>query len=112
MIRVEVTRDKRKCIKKVMVRGHSGYDDIGKDIVCAAVSGIVQTAVLGLTELLNISISLEMDEGFMCLILPANLEKDLYQKTGIILETMVLGLKEIEKVYTEYIRVVVKEGGV
>lgn len=38
MIKVEFTRNKQNEIIKVKVSGHSGYDDIGKDIVCSAVS--------------------------------------------------------------------------
>lgn len=30
------------------VCGHANYDEYGKDIVCAGVSAIVQTAILGL----------------------------------------------------------------
>jgi uncharacterized protein YsxB (DUF464 family) len=33
------------------VKGHAGYAPHGQDIVCAAVSAIVQTAVLGLESI-------------------------------------------------------------
>lgn len=32
----------------IEVKGHAGYDAHGRDIVCAGVSAILQTAVLGL----------------------------------------------------------------
>ena len=47
MISVTVTR-KDDSIREITVSGHAGYATHGKDVVCAAVSSIAQTALLGL----------------------------------------------------------------
>lgn len=38
---------------EIKVKGHAGYAPHGQDIVCAGVSAILQTAVLGLEALAN-----------------------------------------------------------
>lgn len=52
MIKVEFTRNKQNEIIKVKVSGHSGYDDIGKDIVCSAVSTAMYVTI-GILQKIN-----------------------------------------------------------
>ena len=47
MIKVFVSNE------KIEIHGHSGYDVIGKDIVCSAVSSIVTTTVNGILSINN-----------------------------------------------------------
>ena len=44
MIKVQITA-KDDNIKKINIKGHAGYDDYGKDIVCSSVSSITITTV-------------------------------------------------------------------
>ena len=37
--------------KKIELHGHSGYDIVGKDIVCSAVSSIVTTTINGILSI-------------------------------------------------------------
>ena len=60
MITIRIFRDKHQNIVKYQISGHSGYAEIGSDIVCAAVSAVSQSSVLGLMEVLKLSIGLEM----------------------------------------------------
>lgn len=52
MIKVEFTRNKQNEVIKVKVSGHSGYDDIGKDIVCSAVSTAMYVTI-GILQKIN-----------------------------------------------------------
>ena len=45
MIKVLVSKE------KIEIKGHSGYDLIGKDIVCSAVSSIVTTTINGILSI-------------------------------------------------------------
>ena len=45
MIKVYVSRD------RIELHGHSGYDIVGKDIVCSAVSSIVTTTINGILSI-------------------------------------------------------------
>ena len=47
MIKVFVSKE------KIEIHGHSGYDVIGKDIVCSAVSSIVTTTINGILSINN-----------------------------------------------------------
>ena len=47
MIKVILTK-KDDNVNKVIINGHAGYDDFGKDIVCSSVSSIVITTVNGI----------------------------------------------------------------
>jgi len=50
----------------ISVKGHANYGEFGKDIVCAGVSAIVQTALLGLVEIANAypaNVSVEDSDG-------------------------------------------------
>lgn len=51
MINILLINKKNNFIK-LKVYGHSGYDIAGKDIVCAAVSSIVQSIIIGLKNVI------------------------------------------------------------
>ncbi|WHH58163.1 ribosomal-processing cysteine protease Prp [Petroclostridium sp. X23] len=113
MIHVDVFKDKKNNIVKYIIYGHSGYAKVGSDIVCAAVSSVSQSAVLGLTRVLNIQVGLEvresMKEPYLECVLPQELSADLREKANIILETMLLTLREFEEQYRKYIRILEQE---
>ena len=73
MIKVKILRNKNGNIYEVDVNGHAEYDELGKDIVCAAVSGIVQTAVFGLIRVLGLQVDLTIEEGFLRFCIPNEL---------------------------------------
>lgn len=51
MIKVELIHKKDKLFG-FKVYGHSGYDISGRDIVCAAVSSITQSVIIGLNKVI------------------------------------------------------------
>ena len=53
MIKVIITK-KNDDIIKVECSGHAEFADYGKDIVCAGVSSITQTALIGLKTLTSV----------------------------------------------------------
>lgn len=93
MIKIIIKTDEDKIIG-YNVFGHANFAPKGKDIVCSAVSSITQTALLGLKELLKKDIEFEQDNGLLRVQI-SNPDKD----SNLVLETMLLGLKEIEKIY-------------
>lgn len=103
MTSVEIVRDAEGKICEFRSRGHTGYAEEGRDLVCAGVSAIVQTAVLGLEEYLKLKPKVEQEKGY----LSCQLERDIFLNREIdaILETMVLGLRAIEREHPEYLKV-------
>jgi uncharacterized protein YsxB (DUF464 family) len=81
-----------------VVKGHADYAEYGKDIVCSAISATTQTALQGL--ILYCDAIYDMYEGN----LSVHVARPSYA-SQIILKTMVLGLKEIEKEYPNHIKV-------
>mgnify|MGYP001176809798 FL=1 len=105
MINILVVRDREDNICSFKVEGHSGFDVAGQDIVCSAVAAIVQTAVIGLTDVVGIEPQYHQESGLAHLKIPSGLTDDKIKEAGILLETMLLGLKSIELGYGEYISI-------
>lgn len=101
MINIEILRDKGRNIISFSASGHSLYKKKGEDIVCAGVSAIIQTAILGLSEYLSLRLDVMKGDGRI------DVKMLSYSKeASAILETMRLGLSEIAKEYPSYIKIV------
>ncbi|OUN00529.1 MAG: hypothetical protein BAA04_04105 [Firmicutes bacterium ZCTH02-B6] len=104
MITVEVFRSADGRIRGFRAQGHAGYGEYGQDIVCAAVSAITQTAVLGLLKHLELPVRLKQADGHLeCLL--GDDERSQGQAAQSVLATMVLGLQEVQRQYPERMRV-------
>ena len=101
MISVEIVTNEHGMIVGYRVAGHSGTAEHGEDIVCAGVSALTQSALLGIMEHLHRAVSYDIASG--------NLEMRLSGPpddcTEAILRTMHMGLAEIEKISPEGIRI-------
>lgn len=100
MIEIELLRDKEKRIVGFSASGHALYKKKGEDIVCAGVSAIIQTAILGLSEYLNLRLDIAKGDGNIRVGILSKLEE-----ASSILETMRLGLYEIAKKYPSHIKI-------
>lgn len=85
--------------------GHSGYAEEGFDIVCSAISSLTLTAILGIQNIAKAKYELKRDDnqGYLKLMLKSQNEQEL-DKSQTILQTMVLGLKQIAKAYKKHIK--------
>ncbi|MCI1821242.1 MAG: ribosomal-processing cysteine protease Prp [Megasphaera sp.] len=80
------------------VSGHADYSESGSDIVCAAISAVTQTALLGLMEYQQESVDYKIADGFL------NVHVDcVTDETRVILKTLVLGLEQIVRQYDSYV---------
>ncbi|ADI01486.1 MAG TPA: ribosomal-processing cysteine protease Prp [Syntrophothermus lipocalidus] len=111
MVTVKLFRDSKGQITGFEVRGHAGFAPEGQDIVCAGVSMVAQTAVIGLIRHLSIRPRFEKERGFLICSLPAGLAGSEMEKAQVILTTLEEGLVALETSYPEYVRVV-RQGGV
>jgi uncharacterized protein len=109
MINVNVVRDKEGFIWQFSVKGHAGFEKSGKDIVCSAVSVTAYNAVGALSELVGLKNFYSEKNGFMLCIIPENINTDLKSTVKIILETTVIGFKQIELSYRKYVSVLDEE---
>ena len=94
----------------VECEGHSDYADDGEDIVCAALSSVIQTAVLGIIRVVGINIGYEIDEarGYLKAILPKDMKKSDEHDADIILRTAYLGVSDLYENFSDFISLEVK----
>lgn len=92
-------------------KGHTGYAPAGQDIVCAGVSTLVQTTVLGLEELVGLDLQIEQEQKqglFYCRIPPTSDKKKLEQ-ADLLFRLMYLGLQQIANQYRKHVQISLKE---
>lgn len=109
MIKVIVLRDTDGKFKSIEVSGHAGFADYGKDIVCAGVSALIETCILGFENVAGFKPRVVKEEGYLTLEIPDNIPDDTRKKAGIIAETILLGLKDVSESYPEYVRMKTKK---
>ena len=101
MISVKIFVNEDRMIDGYAVSGHSGTAARGQDIVCAGVSALTQSALLGIMEHLHRTVNYDIASG--------NLEMRLIESpndcTEAILRTMYMGLAEIEKISPKGIQI-------
>lgn len=103
MVKIEITRNKAKNISSFKLTGHAGFAKSGEDIVCSAVSVLAQTTVQGLKMVADIDVKYNISEGFLSCDVPTELSEKQQLMSMAILETMYVGLKNIEQSYKKYI---------
>ena len=96
MIKVDLSKD-----KLITVSGHSGYEERGKDIVCASVSSIVITTINAIIEIDSDAIDYsDLDNKIIIRILK---EDEIVNK---LINNMILLLESLEKDYKDYIKII------
>lgn len=109
MIRVTIYRNSRHEYTGFDLSGHAGYDDPGKDIVCAAVSVLVINTVNAVEHFTDDKTSCVSDEEsgtitFRFQEIPSH-------DAVLLLDSMILGLESVEENndYEPYIDIIFKE---
>ena len=88
------------------ISGHSVSGIKGSDIVCAAVSAIGETAVVAINRVAQIRQKIEQRDGFLKSTLFVDDEdQEKIKSLKVILATMIIGLDEIGKNYTDSIKI-------
>jgi len=108
MINISIVTDKKGFVWGFEIKGHAGYDEYGKDIVCAAVSTLAYTAVGAISEMTKM-VTYSQKDGYMKCNIPRNISDDNKNTIKIILDTIVIGFKQIELSYKGYVKVIIKE---
>ena len=93
--------EKENLIVGVISKGHADYVALGDDIVCSAVSTLVQVAYMGVCYHLEETIPLRKSSGYLKFIL----KKAPPPEVQAILKTMELGLREIAEQYPQHVMV-------
>lgn len=96
MIKVFVSKE------KIELHGHSGYDIVGKDIVCSAVSSIVTTTINGILSINSDALKYSYKNDVMTIEI---INRD--KVTDKLINNMIDLLKDLSKDYPK--NIIVKE---
>jgi uncharacterized protein len=103
MLEVSFVRDDRGRLAAVRASGHAEYDQAGEDIVCAAVSAILQAARMGLELHAKIPLEASQETGALDMAWPAEARDDV--SVVAIVRTAELAVRQIANQYPEHVRV-------
>ena len=104
MISISIVEDKLGTVRGFEIQGHSGYAQRGKDIICSAVSALAYTAVGALGDMYKEPLW-ETRDGYMRCMIPDEVEKDSRRVVDTIMNTIIIGFKQIGLSYSEYVKV-------
>ncbi len=77
--------------------GHAGFGQSGNDIVCAAISVLVINTLNSIEKLAMENVITKSDEREGCI--ECHFPDEINDQTKLLMDSMVMGLKEIEKNY-------------
>lgn len=89
-------------------RGHSGYSEKGSDIICAAVSALMQALVLGIMNVAKLD-SVICNMNSKVPLIKIIWQKKFSDKVSLLTKTIVLSLKQIENENPGYIKINTEE---
>lgn len=91
------------------VTGHAECGAYGEDLVCAAVSAVVQTAILGITDVLNLKCGISVEEGDAYCIIDQNTPQLKKDQAAIVIRTMEMGVRSIQSLHPGTLKIRNKE---
>ncbi|MDD3831827.1 MAG: ribosomal-processing cysteine protease Prp [Clostridia bacterium] len=97
-------------IVQVSVSGHTGYGTSGSDILCSAISSIVQTALLGILDVVCVNVDFARDErnGQLTFAISSDMDESKMHDCQLILKTMLCGLSDLNTEYSDFMNLEVK----
>ena len=108
MTEVKILLDKGHIVS-VTADGHTGYGVEGEDIVCSALSSVIQTAALGIMKVagINAKITTDAEKGYFKMEIPKLNDEDRHN-ADMILDTMLCGIADLNEGYSDFIDLEVK----
>ena len=100
MLHVVFHRDSRKRLSSIFARGHAEFAD-ADDVVCAAVSAILQAARLGLEEYVGLDLDARQRSGDFSVRWPASSRDD--ERVRAIVATAELAVATIARQYPGHV---------
>lgn len=102
MLDVTFYRDGRNRPSSLLARGHADVAEHGQDIVCAAVSAILQAARLGLERVAAVPLTVSQESGELRLSWPEECRS--LEAVRSIVETAELSVQQIASQYPSHVR--------
>ena len=109
MIRVTFHKKDHELVSFEMT-GHAGFGEYGEDIVCAGVSALAITTVNSIEKLAGYQPIVDVDEvegGYLYFEVVRDVTEVQAQTTQILLNSLLLGLEDIQSEYQDFLAVTV-----
>lgn len=92
-------------IVEVVADDHAGFGVEGEDIVCAGVSTLINTALLGLVQVagINVNYHINVEQANVRFTLPSDMDNAMRHDADVILSTMLCGLTDLRTEYSDFI---------
>lgn len=107
MINITIYQSAEHGYRGFLCKGHAGYADFGEDIVCAAVSILVINTVNSVEKFGGQAFLCETEQETG--IIDFRLKDDPTAETKLLLDSMILGLTEVEKDHRQHLKLNFKE---
>lgn len=92
---------------RIKATGHSGSGIRGTDIVCSAVSAVIQTSVIAITKVAGLHQNIDQKEGYIeSVIFHRNAGIRNISDLTVILHTMIIGLEEIMRSFPGSVEII------
>lgn len=104
MVEVRIRRDSRSRLSSFLATGHAGWSDPGTDVVCAAVSTILQSAWVGLRDVAGVKPTARRAKGRLLLRWPKETRSD--RGVRAIVETAARSVEYLAKQHPRHVKVV------
>lgn len=89
------------CKGHISVLGHAGYAPPGQDIVCAAVSALVQSMILSIESLTEDKIEYSISPGSVTV-----KYENLSERSKTLIDSFFIGASSIAEEWSDYVRIV------
>lgn len=109
MIKVEFSRNHNNDIVGFEVSGHAGYDNSGKDIICAAVSMLVINTVNSIEAFTDTDIETDSSNDNDDARISAGISGHISNEAAVLLKSLELGLTQAAEGNPKYISITSKE---
>ena len=86
---------------RITIKGHAGYAEPGRDIVCAAISALTQVFIASVEELTEDEIKYDIGKAANDYIEYRNLSTD----AQLLMDSFFIGVQMIAESYPEHVRV-------
>ncbi len=104
-------KDDKKHFLSVKAQGHAFFSEHGTDIVCSAVSALLQTLLLGASRLGISEKQMKISEGNLFFALPPVMDCEDLVKFDFLADTIFAALEEIKKEYPGRIKLLLESSG-
>ncbi len=89
----------------VECKGHTGFGEVGTDVLCASISSLIQGCALGIKNVANVNIDIQTNnDGYYKFTIPSNISKNQQMQVNTLVATLIECLKDLLKGYSKYMK--------